>query len=148
MFGTMRPRARTEALDVTPQQVDVWADANKFKRPRVAAALQDRLAHRAACQWLGDWTTQPRLRAREIAQHAAANDALFQVVVYNVPNRDAGGFSAGGERSRPAYLAWLREVAAGLSCGLLSVGGSVEQQAQRAQKRPLHVTFPSLPVSL
>jgi len=103
-----------KTLDIHPQQVHRWMYENKYSDP-VRVDLFRILASRPSCVWLGDWTPNPRSTAKDIADHAKANSALFQIVLYNIPNRDAGGFSAGGSGSREEYLAWLREVASGLA---------------------------------
>lgn len=113
----MTPRQRClseKTLDITPQQVDAWIDRYRFTQAHQAATFRTFLANRPTCQWLGDWTSQTCLRAREITGHARANDALFQVVLYNIPNRDNGGFSAGGAGSRAEYIRWVKDVAEGL----------------------------------
>lgn len=103
----------SRALDVTEQQVHQWIRENASDQPQTAALFRKHLADKPTCTWLGDWTTQPRQKANDLAEHASSNNALYQVVIYNIPNRDLGGFSA-GTSSHTHYIAWLRAIAAGL----------------------------------
>jgi endoglucanase len=43
-----------------------------------------------------------------------AGDQLATFVVYNIPNRDVGGDSAGGAADVASYTAWARQLAAGI----------------------------------
>lgn len=104
-------------MDKMEQSVDVWIRQNNHSQPTIAKLLSRHLASKPVCQWLGDWNINPKERAKEIADHAKSNDALFQIVLYNIPNRDLGGFSANGVQSRSSYLSWVREVATGILSG-------------------------------
>lgn len=103
-----------KALDITEQQVDRWIRDNTYSKPELAGHFKKHIGGKPVCQWLGDWNVNPRKTAKEIAEHAKANNSLFQIVIYNIPNRDNGGFSAGGSTSRGAYISWVRDVTAGI----------------------------------
>lgn len=103
-----------KSLDVMATQVDKWIQNNKYTEPELVALFKKYLANKPVCQWIGDWTVNPRQTVKEIVSHAKANNVLFQIVLYNIPNRDAGGFSAGGAGSRQDYISWMHEVAAGI----------------------------------
>lgn len=96
-------------------QVDRWVKDNATSKPVMAKLFRQHIANKPVCQWIGDWTPNPKQAAVEIVRHAKANNALFQIVLYNIPNRDTGGFSAGGAGSRDSYLSWITAVAAGIS---------------------------------
>ncbi|CAN8071343.1 unnamed protein product [Agarophyton chilense] len=99
-------------LDVTEQQVDRWI---RFHRDDFRADIfRTHLANQPVFQWIGDWIPDIRRHVSRLVNHARANKALFQIVVYNIPNRDAGGFSAGGAASRRQYMEWIRVVAAAI----------------------------------
>lgn len=93
------------------------AAARAAADPASAAALR-RIAAQPQFVWFGDWTPQARARAQAAALARAARTAgrLPQVVLYAVPHRDCGSYSAGGLDAR-SYRAWVREVAAGLRGG-------------------------------
>lgn len=103
-----------KSLDVTQQAVDGWIEENKHTNPHMAELFSRHLTNKPVCHWIGDWTTDPKLRVIDIVNHAKETDSLYQLVLYNVPNRDLRGFSAGGTESRDKYLSWIREVAAGV----------------------------------
>ena len=95
-------------------QVDRWIKDNRWTESQKAEKFHKHIANKATCQWVGDWNARPKEEAARIANHAHANNALYQIVLYNFPNRDTGGFSAGGAGSRQAYIAWVSAIAAGL----------------------------------
>lgn len=84
-----------------------------------AAALLDRIATRSQADWFGDWypTSEvgDRVAARTATIHGAG--ALPVYVLYAIPSRDCGGYSAGGTNSPDAYRAWIDAVASGLDGG-------------------------------
>lgn len=102
-------------MDLMEQQVHHWIRQNKHAKPQFAQLFDKHIAAKPTCQWLGDWNPNPYERAKEIADHSKANSALYQVVLYNIPDRDNGGFSVGGSQTTTSYLSWIRKVAAGLS---------------------------------
>lgn len=129
-------------LDVTNHQVDSWIEENKQAEPHMAELLSKHIANRPVCQWIGDWTKDPKLRVTDIINHAQETDSLYQLVLYNMPDRDLGGFSAGGSGSGDVYLSWVREVAAGVGSaeGVIIVepdalAHSLELDANRRDQR-------------
>eukprot|EP00177_Eucheuma_denticulatum_P002742 GFKZ01004933.1.p1 GENE.GFKZ01004933.1~~GFKZ01004933.1.p1 ORF type:complete len:313 (+),score=36.31 GFKZ01004933.1:425-1363(+) len=103
-----------KALHISPQQVDSWIEQNQYTKPELAQQFKKHLANKPTVQWIGDWVSDPKRRARDLVEHAKANNALFQIAVYNIPNRDAGGFSSGGSGSKDFYLRWIDQVGAGI----------------------------------
>ena len=85
--------------------------------PATAAALH-RIAQEPQFTWFGDWVPRERARsqAAALAETARAARRLPQLVLYALPHRDCGSFSAGG-LTPDGYRAWVREVAAGLRGG-------------------------------
>ncbi|WP_232303701.1 glycoside hydrolase family 6 protein [Pseudofrankia sp. DC12] len=86
------------------------------------AATLSRLANGSAAAWFGDHdpaTLQSRLSAWVGKLHGAG--ALPVVVAYGIPNRDCGGYSAGGLASPDAYRAWISAYAAGIGRGPVAV---------------------------
>jgi endoglucanase len=67
----------------------------------------------------GRWFTQnnPSTVASQVSTYVGAAAAAGKIpilIVYNIPNRDCGGLSAGGIQDHAAYRAWIDQVAAGL----------------------------------
>lgn len=67
----------------------------------------------------GRWFTQnnPTTVASQVSTFVGAAAAAGKIpilIVYNIPNRDCGGLSAGGIQDHGAYRAWIDQVAAGL----------------------------------
>ena len=51
---------------------------------------------------------------RKTMQKAALEKAVPLFVIYNVPGRDCGSYSAGGAQDTPAYIAWIDAIAGGV----------------------------------
>jgi endoglucanase len=80
-----------------------------------AAVIRDRIASVPQ----GRWFTQnnPGTVAAQVSSYVGAAAAAGKIpilIVYNIPNRDCGGLSAGGISDHGAYRAWIDQVAAGL----------------------------------
>ena len=89
------------------------ADALRRSRPRDAALL-DRLASQPTAHWIGGWARDLRGEVAQVASFATSSGAVPVLVAYNIPNRDCGGHSAGGDRDASGYARWIRDFAAGL----------------------------------
>lgn len=98
------------------------ADALRTTDPD-RAALFDRIGDHAQVDWFGDWhpTTDVRQRVAARTAKIRAAGALPVFVVYAIPARDCGGYSAGGINSPEGYRAWVDEFAAGLGGGDVAV---------------------------
>ncbi len=77
------------------------------------AAAMAALARRSTGVWLPT-DDGAEARARTVTQLAARAHQVPVLVVYFVPNRGCGGFSAGGARSAAGYRAYVRAVAKGI----------------------------------
>ncbi|WP_431245940.1 glycoside hydrolase family 6 protein [Leifsonia xyli] len=102
--------------------VDPTSDAQRVYESLLAqgdttrAALIGRIASQPTAVWLGDWYT-PTLLLSVIQRHlsaAAAQGATPVFVTYAIPDRDCGGYSAGGY-TPDQYLDWTRQVAGALA---------------------------------
>jgi len=101
-------------LWVQPESpVQEVAEALRPKHPDDAELL-DRLANEPTAIWLGGWTKDPKKTVAGIVSAAAKEEAIPVLVPYNIPNRDCGQYSAGGEAGAKAYQKWIGDVAAGL----------------------------------
>jgi endoglucanase len=82
-------------------------------RPADAAAL-DKIASQPQAEWFGDWNTNLQKDVSDRLQKIV-NDGGFPVaVVYNIPHRDCGQYSAGGAGGAQAYRSWIRQLAVGI----------------------------------
>lgn len=89
------------------QQADAWRAA----RPGDAAQL-DKIAAQPVAVWLGDWIgTEPYAHVASLTSRIVATGAVPVYVIYNIPLRDCGQYSAGGATSPAAYERWVAEVA-------------------------------------
>lgn len=75
------------------------------------ASLLDKIANRPTSKWFGGWNTTIQTDAASYV--AGAQSATPVLVAYNIPQRDCGGYSAGGT-SANGYLDWIRGMAAGI----------------------------------
>lgn len=118
------PAAHAEAKTVFGSRlyVDTTTDAAKAANllaatgDTTASALIAQIASQPTAVWLGDWFSQPLLLSviRRHLAAAAAQNATPVFVTYAIPDRDCGGFSAGG-LSADQYLAWNRTIAGALA---------------------------------
>jgi endoglucanase len=82
-------------------QADLW----RTSRP-ADAALMTKLGQRSVATWVGGWSGDERVLTAAVAGAKAAKARLV-LVVYGIPLRDAGGYSAGGHDSSADYRAWI-----------------------------------------
>lgn len=80
-----------------------------------SASLIDQIASQPTAIWLGDWYTTALLRSviKRNVDASRAQGTTLVFVTYAIPNRDCGGYSAGGH-TNAEYLDWNREIAADL----------------------------------
>lgn len=92
------------------------ADAWRRSRPSDADAL-DLIASTPTATWIGDWNRDVAGDVRRVVSQANRDGALPVFVAYNIPNRDCGSHSAGGQKNAGGYRKWIRDFARGLSGG-------------------------------
>jgi len=103
-----------------------WVDANSNARMQAAkwaatrpadAAQMEKIATQPIAVWIGDWFAVSEVRAAtsERVTNMIAAGATPVLVLYNIPIRDCGEYSAGGAASAQAYRTWISEVARGIS---------------------------------
>jgi endoglucanase len=73
-----------------------------------------KIAAQPQADWFGDWNADVRADVAARTAQAAGARATPVYVAYDIPNRDCGGYSAGGSASAAAYRAWIDAFAAGL----------------------------------
>ncbi len=96
--------------------------AAKYRDSDPARAAEfDKIASQPSADWFGDWT--PDVRAAVDARTTQLRSAgkLPVYVLYNIPNRDNGNYSAGGAPNAASYRTWIAQVAAGLNGRLAAV---------------------------
>jgi endoglucanase len=91
------------------RQVDAW----KGDRPADAAAIE-RIAVEPHAEWFGDWNPDVASAVDQRVSAIADADAVPLMVVYNIPFRDCGQYSAGGAKDPSGYRTWIRQVALGI----------------------------------
>ena len=89
------------------------ADAWRVSRPGDAAQM-DKIAKGGQAAWFGDWNTSIQANVASFVNAAVAANRLPVMVVYNIPQRDCGLYSAGGATSAAAYNTWIRSFQAGI----------------------------------
>jgi endoglucanase len=91
------------------------SQAAQWRNSRPADASQmDKIANRPRAFWMGGWTPDSRAAANDYTSRATAKGALGVIIVYNIPSRDCGSYSAGGASSHTAYRSWVDGIAAGI----------------------------------
>lgn len=96
--------SRGTALDLwkTPQSVSSYSQLAAISQFPQAA-------------WVGDWDTTPQTTVSGYVTSAAGK--IIAVTIYAIPNRDSGGYSAGGFPDQASYLAWVTSVKNGAGSG-------------------------------
>jgi len=78
-----------------------------------------RIADQPGAEWIGDWVPTASVAGRVASVVAAGRSAgtVPVLVLYAIPHRDCGSYSAGGLPDAAAYAAWVRQVRAGIGTG-------------------------------
>jgi endoglucanase len=92
------------------RQAEAWARS----RPADAALLRV-IADQPQAIWLGDWVRDIRGEVDRRVSTITGAGALPVFVVYNIPHRDCGLYSAGGARGGDDYRRWILGFARGLN---------------------------------
>lgn len=64
--------------------------------------------------WFGGWNANVQADANTLVSAAQASGTMPILVAYNIPDRDCGGYSAGGAQTPSAYQSWINSFAAGI----------------------------------
>ena len=102
---TLYVHANSPAAD----QAVTWRNV----RPADAASM-DILAAQPTATWIGSWNTDVYKDVRTVMVQAQKNNSTPVFVAYNIPDRDCGGYSAGGINSVDGYRAWTASFAAAI----------------------------------
>jgi endoglucanase len=74
-----------------------------------------RMGQTPVSEWFGDWNSDVQSDVNTYVSAAAAENAVPVLVLYNIPDRDCGGYSTGGAGSLSNYLQWTQQVVAGIA---------------------------------
>lgn len=89
-------------------------DADLYRTPYPDVAAQfDKIANAPVAIWAGDWIPLGT-EAAWISERLPPAGQLPAFVLYNIPVRDAGGYSGGGATSAAAYRTWIDNIITGL----------------------------------
>ena len=88
---------------------------NQWRSTRPADAMEiGKIANTPQAIWIGDWFSDVQSVTRDIVTRVTSAGALPVLVLYNIPQRDCGLYSAGGANSAAAYRTWIAGVANGI----------------------------------
>ncbi len=96
----------TDPNSSAAQQANAWASS----RPSDAALMRT-LASAPTAKWFGGWSGDVRSAVSSYVGAAASAGKTATLVAYNIPDRDCGGYSAGGTSD---YLSWISSFASGI----------------------------------
>ena len=82
------------------------ANAAKTLAGTDQAAIQ-MLASQPTATWFGNWNTDVYGDVKNVVSAAASAGVTPVLVAYNIPERDCGGFSAGGSDNPAGYQSWI-----------------------------------------
>lgn len=86
-------------------QVTAW----QTSRPQDALTIK-KIANSAQARWFGNWNSNIGQDVASYVQSAQRAGAIPLLVLYNIPQRDCGSYSAGGANDASAYAAWIQSV--------------------------------------
>lgn len=76
--------------------------------------VMTKLAQTPTATWLGGWNANVQSDVNTLVSAATNASQTPVMVIYNIPNRDCGGYSAGGAQTPDAYKSWVQSVASGI----------------------------------
>jgi endoglucanase len=86
------------------------ADSWRQSRPGDASQM-DKIATQPETTWLGGWNSDVSSDTRNSVSAAQSQGAMPVFVVYNIPFRDCGQYSAGGVNNASEYHGWIQKIA-------------------------------------
>ncbi|MDP2310472.1 MAG: glycoside hydrolase family 6 protein [Pseudomonadota bacterium] len=97
-----------------------WIDPDSNAAQEAASASESeavlwrKISEHSVAKWLGGWSGDVESTVGGAVDTAEAAGSTMSFVVYNLPNRDCGGYSSGGAADRAEYEAWIDGIAAGI----------------------------------
>jgi len=105
--------AAIQGLYVDPQSAAAaWARNNPGDSR--AADISRHIASQPSARWFGGWSGDIAGAVGQYVSDAARAQRMPMLVAYNIPGRDCGQYSAGGERTASAYQEWVHAFARGI----------------------------------
>lgn len=95
--------------------IDPVSDAAQRKATSPNNPTLNYLASQPSARWYGDWNANVKDDVSSYVAKAAAAQAIPTLVLYNIPHRDCGSYSAGGAQDYVNYQAWGKQVADGIA---------------------------------
>lgn len=96
-------------------------DSNAFKQEKAwknarpgDAQEMEKIAREPEARWFGNWNSNVRDDIKKYVNDAAKADKVPVMIVYNIPERDCGQYSAGGSSNATLYTNWIDKVADGI----------------------------------
>ncbi len=119
---TPTPTPTTPASANPLSGMRLWVDPHSNSYQEIARRTGDtasitqltKIAQQPNATWFGDWVPTSTVAASVSSTVSAAAGAVPVLVLYAIPHRDCGGYSAGGLSTPSAYAAWTRQVVAGI----------------------------------
>jgi endoglucanase len=105
------------AWHTLPFYTDPNNDATNYAtaNPNVSqVSLIEREGQTPVADWFGGWNSDVKTAASSYVTAAASANATPVLILYNIPDRDCGGYSAGGAEDENTYLSWVQQVADGI----------------------------------
>ncbi len=77
------------------------------------AALLSKIATSPTAVWLGGWYSDSQLKDKvtSVINGAKSTNSAATFILYNIPIRDCGSYSAGGSNSPEGYKSWVNVIA-------------------------------------
>ncbi len=73
-----------------------------------------KIAYQPQAVWFGDWNSDPAGDVSTVIRAAAASGTVPILTVYDIVNRDCGGYSSGGAPNAGAYQSWIQSLTYGI----------------------------------
>ncbi|MGY1779023.1 glycoside hydrolase family 6 protein [Geodermatophilus sp. SYSU D01036] len=110
--GTSLPELASSLYVDPDSQAAVWAQSHPDDP--AAREVEERIASQPTGKWFGAWSGDITTAVEDYTSAAADAGEVPVLIAYNVPHRDCGGHSAGGQGDEGAYRRWVDGFDAGL----------------------------------
>lgn len=100
-----------------PLYVDPYNSASTYASSNpsaTGASLITWMGKQPVARWFGGWNGNVQSDASSYVTAAESAGAVPVLVSYNIPNRDCGGYSAGGAQTEADYATWIHQLATGI----------------------------------
>lgn len=97
--------------------VNPYSDPKQWVRNNSTSpdvALMAKIADQPESQWFGDWNRDVYTDAKNTTAAITATGSTPVYVIYNIPHRDCGSYSAGGASDAGSYRNWIDSLISGI----------------------------------